>query len=92
MCEGALRLRLREGLDRERLLDDQPVDVEIRLWPTSMIFNRGHRLRVHVASSSSPALEPNLQNGQPPRTGTPQAGTVTLHLADGHTRILLPVP
>jgi uncharacterized protein len=95
LSEGALRLRLREGLDSEVWLQpDQTVTVEVALWPTSIIFNQGHRLRVHVASTSSPALEPNLQNGQPPRTGQPRQAINTLRVGGGPlgSHLLLPVP
>lgn len=92
ICEGALRLRCRQGLDQEVWLKPgEPVTVRIPLWTTSMIFNRGHCLRVHIASSSAPALEPNLQNGQPPRTGAPQQAELSLLLGADHSRLLLPV-
>jgi uncharacterized protein len=94
ICEGVLRLRLREGLESEVwLTPDQVVTVEVALWPTSIIFNRGHRLRVHVASTSSPALEPNPQNGHGPRTGEPRTARNTLWVGDGAdgSHVLLPV-
>jgi len=91
VCEGALRLRFRNGFEREEWLSSEPVDVDIRLWPTSVIFNRGHRLRVHITSSSSPALEPNLQNGQPPRTGSPRTARVELVFDGTRPHLVLPV-
>ncbi len=92
ICEGALRLSLRNGLDRQRWLKpDETITVEVPLWPTSMIFNRGHRLRVHLASSSSPALEPNLQNGQPPRSGEPRSAVNTVFLGADDSQLILPV-
>lgn len=92
ICEGALRLSLREGLDRRVWLKaGESVSVEVPLWPTSMIFNRGHRLRVHIAASSSPALEPNLQNGQPPRTGEPRLAVNTVLVGMDGSHLLLPV-
>lgn len=91
ICEGALRLRFREGLDRVLWLDANPVEVLVRLWPTSMIFNRGHRLRIHIASSSSPGLEPNLQNGEGPRTGTPRKAHIRVEFDDQDPVVRLPV-
>lgn len=91
ICEGALRLRFREGLGHEAWLDAKPVDVQVRLWPTSMIFNRGHRLRVHIASSSSPGLEPNLQNGMAPRTGEPRQAHIEIQFAGNVPALVLPV-
>lgn len=92
ICEGALRLRCRDGLEQERWMKaDETVAVTIPIWPTSIIFNKGHRLRVHVASSSYPALEPNLQNGRPPRTGEPRKAVITVRVGDGASRVVLPV-
>jgi predicted acyl esterase len=72
-------------------LDGEPVEVEVKLWPTSMIFNRGHRLRIHIASSSAPALEPNLQNGLAPRRGEPRPATIQISFADKTPVLWLPV-
>ncbi len=93
ICEGAQRLSLSKGLEKPvwNFPGDQ-VEVEIKLWPTSMIFNTGHRLRVHIASSSSPALEPNRQNAQPPRTGTSHAVTNRVRFGPEHSSyLILPV-
>ncbi len=66
LCEGSLRARFRGGFAREKLLTPRKVyPLEIDLWSTSIIFNRGHRLRVQVTSSSAPGFDPN------PNTGTP---------------------
>lgn len=71
LCEGMLRARFREGLRRERRLEPgRPTPLEIDLWSTSVIFNRGHRLRVHVTSSSAPGFDPNPNTGEPFRSGT----------------------
>jgi uncharacterized protein len=92
ICEGALRLSLRDGLDRQVWLKSgEPVAVEVKLWPTSMIFNHGHRIRIHVASCSSRALEPNRQNGQPPRTGDNRIANNTVMLGKDGSCLLLPV-
>lgn len=92
ITEGALRLRFRDDPEQEKwMVPGQEVTVQIRMWPTSMIFNNGHRLRVHIASSSSPALEPNLQNGQPPRTGDPVPAEISVLLGDRQSHLLLPM-
>ena len=81
------------GWEREIWLKpDETVTVEIPLWPTSMIFNRDHRLRIHLASSSAPALEPNRQNGERPRTGKPRLANDTLRVrAKMPSHLVLPV-
>ena len=34
--------------DREWLKPGEPVRVEVEIWPTSMVFKRGHRIRLDV--------------------------------------------
>lgn len=93
ICEGAVRLSLSKSLEKQFWhFPGDHVEVEIKLWPTSIIFNKGHRLRVHIASSSSPALEPNLQNGKRPRTGDPVIANNTVWVGADHGSFLeLPV-
>ncbi len=45
-------------------------EISIELWPTSYVFKRGHRLRVHVTSSSFPRFDrnPNTANSIPHET------------------------
>jgi putative CocE/NonD family hydrolase len=54
VCDGILRLT--EGANRCRR-------IEIDLWSTSIVFLAGHRLRVHVTSSSFPRWDRNLNTG-----------------------------
>ena len=71
ISEGRLRARFREGFDRETMLEPGKVyKLSIDLWSTSIIFNRGHRLRVYVTSSSAPGFDPNPNTGEPFRSGT----------------------
>lgn len=64
LCEGQLRARFRKGFDRESPLRPGRVyALDVDLWSTSIIFNRGHRLRVHVTSSSAPGYDPNPNTG-----------------------------
>lgn len=54
LCDGIVRIG--EGADALRR-------VEIDLWSTSNVFLAGHRLRVHVTSSSFPRWDRNLNTG-----------------------------
>ncbi|MBL9170272.1 MAG: CocE/NonD family hydrolase [Verrucomicrobiales bacterium] len=64
LCEGRLRMRFRDGFEREKRMQPGKVyPVNIDLWSTSVIFNRGHRLRVQVSSSSFPGFDPNPNTG-----------------------------
>jgi uncharacterized protein len=61
-----LRARYRDGFDREVLMTPGKVHkVAFPVGWMSQIFNKGHRIRVTVASTGSPLYEPNPQNGKP---------------------------
>lgn len=65
LCEGVLRTRFREGFETEKFVTPGEVyPLEIDLWSTSVIFAPGHRLRVHVTSSSDPGYAPNPNTGE----------------------------
>ena len=66
LSEGAVRMRFREGLDREVFMEDGKVyEVEINLQDISHVFKEGHRIRVAVASSNFPRFDRNSNTGNP---------------------------
>ncbi len=70
LCEGMIRARFRSGFHRERFLEPgAPTRLDIDMWSTSAVFNRGHRIRIHVTSSSAPGFDPNPNTGAPFRSG-----------------------
>jgi predicted acyl esterase len=94
ICEGRLRARFRESFSRETLLKPGEVSqVDVDLWSTSIIFNKGHRLRVHVTSSSAPGFDPNPNTGEPFRrnTTTRVAHNTVYCDAERPSHVLLPV-
>jgi len=91
-----LRARYREGFDHEALL--KPGEVYKLAFPVgwlSQIFNKGHRIRVTVASTGAPFYEPNPQTGKPLTIEFPDdavKATNTLHHSATHaSRIIAPV-
>lgn len=71
LCEGRLRARFRDGFDREhRLQKGKIYRLDLDLWATSVIFNRGHRIRADVSSSSAPGFDPNPNTGEPFRSSS----------------------
>ena len=94
LTDGILRARYRESFERETLLEPGKVyELSVDLWSTSIVFNRGHRIRVDVSSSNAPRFEPNPNTGAPwcenPET---RVATNTLHLSAEHpSQIILPV-
>src|SRR6185295_11389395 len=60
------RARYREGYDREVFMEPgkvYPVSFDVG-W-LSQIFNKGHRIRITVASTGAPFFEPNPNTGDP---------------------------
>jgi putative CocE/NonD family hydrolase len=67
VCDGVLRARFRNGFDRAALVEPGAVnEYEIALSATSMVFKRGHRLRVLVTSSDFPRYDRNPNTGEWP--------------------------
>ena len=94
LCEGILRARYRNGLDRTELLEPGEVaEYRIRMYPTSNLFRRGHRLRIDVTSSSFPRFSRNLNTGEDVSTGTRMeiAHQTVLHTSTYPSHVLLPV-
>ncbi|MGE0338053.1 MAG: CocE/NonD family hydrolase [Gammaproteobacteria bacterium] len=59
VCDGVLRLSLRDGRQRAPVEPGTVVRVEVDLWSTAMVFRAGHRLRVLVTSSDFPRYDRN---------------------------------
>jgi putative CocE/NonD family hydrolase len=70
-----------------------PDEITIELWPTSMLFRRGHRIRVEVSSSNYPRYDRNPNTGRdiPTETTPVTAAQTVYHGARTPSRIILPV-
>jgi predicted acyl esterase len=93
---SVLRASYREGFGkRVPLIKNQVTRLAFDLGWTSQIFNRGHRIRVTVASTGAPYYEPNPQTGLPitnePPAKTRVAQNRIYHAADSPSRIIAPV-
>jgi predicted acyl esterase len=94
VTDGIRRASLRNSYEkREPLVPGDVYPIEVDLWSTSLVFNKGHRIRVAVSSSNSPRFEPNPNTGEPHyEAGKSKVATNTLHLSEKHpSHILLPV-
>ena len=88
------RARYRNGTDRELLVAPGEVS-EFRLVTSAChLFQAGHRIRVHVASSSFPMWDRNLNTGGPigaePLAARKVAIQTVLHDQDHPSHIILP--
>jgi putative CocE/NonD family hydrolase len=66
VTDGIVRARFRSGGEKEEFLQPGRIyPVEIELYPTSLVFARGHRIRVDVSSSNFPRFDVNPNTGEP---------------------------
>jgi putative CocE/NonD family hydrolase len=66
VCDGILRARYRNSLEREELMvPGQIYQFEVDMCATAQVFPAGHRLRVQVTSSDFPWYDRNLNTGGP---------------------------
>ena len=96
LMDYPLRTRYREGFDHEVFLTPgEPAKLKWHIGWTSIILNRGHRLRVTVSSTGAPLYEPNNQTGGSQTQDwlkQTQSGTHTvLHEKEHASRVLLPI-
>jgi putative CocE/NonD family hydrolase len=82
ICDGIRRIE--QGADHCQ-------QVEIDLWSTSNAFLAGHRLRVHVTSSSFPRWDRNLNTGNQREVRMQPARQFVYHNAQRPSWIELPV-
>lgn len=64
--DGIVRGRFRESLKQEALMKPGEVyEFTIKLYPTSNVFKKGHRIRVDISSSNFPRFDVNPNTGEP---------------------------
>jgi putative CocE/NonD family hydrolase len=64
--DGIVRGRFRESLQEEKLMQPGEVyELTIKLYPTSNVFKKGHRIRVDISSSNFPRFDINPNTGEP---------------------------
>ncbi|WP_299329531.1 CocE/NonD family hydrolase [Parasphingopyxis sp.] len=64
VLEGILRLRYREGFEREVFLSSEEICLaEVDLQATANHFGPGHRIRIEVSSSNFPRFDRNMNTG-----------------------------
>lgn len=64
ICDGILRGTFREGDQFQVPMEPgTPYEFTIDMWSTSMLFRKGHRIRVDVSSSNFPRFDVNPNTG-----------------------------
>ncbi len=91
------RARFRDGFEKETLMEPGKVyKVPFEVGWLSQIFNKGHRIRVTVASTGAPFYEPNPNTGEPFTIDPPRkrmvARNTIFHNRRYASRVLAPIP
>jgi hypothetical protein len=94
ITDGILRMRNRNGFDHwDFITPGEIYEIEVDLWSTSYIWNKGHRIRVAISSSNYPRFlaNPNTADSIYKNT-TYNVAHNTLYLDREHPScIILPV-
>ena len=94
VADGIVRGRYRKGPGRAELLTPgQAYEFTIETYPTSLVFKKGHRIRVDVSSSNFPRFDVNPNTGEPLNANTrTQVAHNTVYVdAKRPSGIILPV-
>jgi hypothetical protein len=66
ITDGILRMRYRDGWDREVMMrPDVVYPITVRMLATANLFKAGHRLRIDISSSNFPQFDINPNTGEP---------------------------
>jgi predicted acyl esterase len=97
VLDGIRRVKTRNGFKEFALLltgPEEVVELEIDLWSTAWIFDKGHQIGLHISSSNFPAYEVNPNTGADyPVEGEPLRKALnTVHMGgDRLSQLILPV-
>lgn len=94
VSDGILRARYHASFSMPELLEPGRIyQISVDVASTSLVFNKGHRIRVAVSSSNNPRFDANPNTGKNSWEETePRTATNTLYLSADHpSHITLPV-
>ena len=92
--DSIVRARYRDSLEKASLMTPgQIYRFRIELYPTSILFAKGHRIRVDISSSNFPRFDVNPNTGQPLNQNRRTAVAVNsiYHDTEHPSHIVLPV-
>ncbi len=93
--DSIVRARYRNGVNQPPALmkPGEAYEFTIELYPTSILFQRGHRIRVDISSSNFPRFDVNPNTGEPLNDNrrTAVAVNTLYHDAQHPSHIVLPV-
>ncbi|MBM7415503.1 MULTISPECIES: CocE/NonD family hydrolase [Nocardiaceae] len=81
-----------DGVRRTSALPEGPMECDVDLWSTSHVFRAGHRIRVHVTSSSFPRWDRNPDDvAQGPSSPARISTKAVLHEPGRESRVVIPL-
>ena len=92
--DSIVRGRYRESLATAKVLvPGRPAEFTIEMYPTSLVFRRGHRIRLDISSSNFPRFDVNPNTGEPLNQNRRWriAENTIYHDAQHPSRIVLPI-
>ncbi len=94
LCDGMVRARFREGMDKPSLIEPGKVYAyDIDCWTTSQVFKKGHSIRLEIASTAFPKYDRNPNSGESlgKSAELKRADQTIYHDKDHPSHLLLPV-
>jgi len=94
IADSIVRARYRNGPGTAELLKPgQPYEFTIEMYPTSLVFKQGHRIRLDISSSNFPRFDVNPNTGEPLNNNRRwQVADNTVYLDTKHpSEIILPI-
>ena len=94
LCYGIIRARYRDGYENPSLIErGRPYEYTVEMMPTGILFRRGHRIRLDVASSDFPNFDRNHNTGADFWSDSDMrvAHQTVFHDRERPSRLILPV-
>jgi uncharacterized protein len=94
LCDGMVRARFRDGMDKPALIEPGRVYAyEIDCWNTCQVFKKGHCIRLQISSSAFPKFSLSLNTGEELGTTTKMqiANQSIVHDGEHASYVLLPI-
>lgn len=94
IADSIVRARYRNGFGKAELLKPgHAYEFTIQMYPTSLVFKKGHRIRLDISSSNFPRFDVNPNTGEPLNDNRrTQVAHNTIYLDAQHpSRIILPL-
>jgi uncharacterized protein len=92
--DSIVRARYRDSLEHATLMKPgQVYSFTIEMYPTSLVFQRGHRIRLDISSSNFPRFDVNPNTGEPLNNNRrwAVADNAIYHDSEHPSEILLPI-